>query len=143
MSGSRHKLNSITHQLVSDCTSYILDELEESMGARVTYSSPLKATIKFTDTRVGSLSISAEATSPDYLCRWNIYTGECKQVQGKWKSHWYDIKKAHEFVDRVQAYLDTILANNGEAGTQIVPDHAPMPEYLQEVPGLDSYEGQS
>lgn len=132
MSGSKHKLKSITDQLVADCASYILDELEESLGARITYAASNECTIKFSDVRLGSLRIASVAVNPTYICRWNLFTGDNIPTQGKYKSHWYDINEAHHFIPRIQQYLDTILANQPE-NPKSVYGHTDL-----DVP-LDSY----
>ena len=129
------KLRAVSDQAVADCARYILESLEEPMGARVTYAAACNVTIKFSDSRVGSLSISSVPANADFLCRWNLHTGECVQVSGKYKTHWYPIEEAHNFVSRVQGYQDTILANSTQ---ELKPPAAPAPAVVTDVP-LDIY----
>lgn len=133
-----HKLNSVKDQLVADCARYLIDELEDTLGIRVTYSAENNVTLKFSDSRLGSVSVSSVPANPTYLCRWNLYTGECVEVAGKYKSHWIAMEEAHFFVDRIKGYLRTILDNEPAA------PQCPNSRYNSEAPStldvpLDSY----
>lgn len=127
-----HKLNSVKDQLVADCARYLIDELEDSLGIRITYSAENNVTLKFSDSRLGSVSVSSIPANPTYLCRWNLYTGECVEVAGKYKTHWIAIENACAFVDRIHSYHETILAN-----TPVAPPAEVAPSSL-DVP-LDTY----
>lgn len=111
MSDPYHKLKDVTNPAVAECASHIIDCLCDSHGARVTYTSPNRCTIKFAEPKIGSVSVSAEKVSRDYLCRWNLYTGDCAEVKGKWKTHWYPVEDVAEFVERIHQYAETIAAN--------------------------------
>jgi hypothetical protein len=118
MSGSRHKLKSIKAQDIHDCASYILDEFEDSLGARITFADSNSAKIKFSEPKLGTLRIANYSIEPSYLSRWNIYVGNNIPAQGKYKSHWYRIDKAHKFVKRLPSYLEGI-AKNSETSTLV------------------------
>lgn len=123
-----HKLNSVKDQLVADCARYLIDELEDTLGIRVTYAAENNVTLKFSDSRLGSVSVSSVPANPTYLCRWNLYTGECVEVAGKYKSHWIAIENACAFVDRIHSYHETILANTPVAlPPQVAPSNLDVP----------------
>lgn len=128
-----HKLNSVKDPVVADCVRYLIDELEDSLGIRITYAAENNVTLKFSDSRLGSVSVSSIPANTDYLCRWNLHTGDCIEITGKYKTHWYPIEEANFFVSRVQGYLDTILANTP---VELKPPAAPA--QIEQVP-LDTY----
>jgi hypothetical protein len=122
---------------LKECAMYILKELEY-LGIYITYVSKYSSTyFKFEDGRLGSLRMADHkgVKNPNggtYNFKWNLYCDKWEESHsGKWKTHWYHVKDAYKFVQRVKKYARTIQINDEMAG--------PVPP-VRELPPIGAYE---
>jgi len=125
---------------LKECAAYILEELAP-LGIYINVVSQHSSTyFKFTDTRLGSLRMADHKGRAKYNFRWNLYCGTWKEEDTKWKTHWYHVDDANEFVERIKQYAATIQKSDLKDEPTVyndIPDNT-VPE--RELLPLSAYE---